>query len=171
MRRTIVASMWASLPVAGFSSQGLWCAAIAQVTRFAELPADAPGTGRAEGDHLAVGLTERRLQRDRRPILCRGVPADREEVRLRHHRVRPGGPSGQPASGARAVLHRVARRRRQPSEEVRKKTRVSARYLPNLSCESGPGTTSSLRISGSKAMLFMVMSITPRAQKQEGRNR
>src|SRR5437016_181064 len=125
------------------SFQRLWCAAIAEVTRFAELPADAPGAGGLEGDHLAVGLAERCRERDRRSVLRRGVPADGEEVRQRLHR---------------------------RCEEVRKQTRVSTRKLPNLSRQSGPCITSSLRISGATAMLFMVMSITPRAQEQEGTN-
>src|SRR5438105_10444597 len=114
MGRTLWLSISMELPSSLIvSSQGLWCPAIAEVTRFAELPADATGAGRLEGDHLAVGFAEGRLQGDGRSVLRRRVPANREEVRLRLHRVRPSGPSGQPASGARAVLHRVASGRSQ----------------------------------------------------------
>ena len=67
--------------------------AVAQVARLTKLPADTPGAGGLEGDHLAMRFAEHGLQRDRCPVLRRGVPADREEVRLWLHRAR-GRPPG-----------------------------------------------------------------------------
>src|SRR5437879_4326968 len=67
-------------------SLDLWLTTLAQVTRLAELPADAAGAGGLEADHLLLCLAERRLKRDRGPILRRGLPANPEEAWL-HRRI------------------------------------------------------------------------------------
>src|SRR5438309_5200730 len=73
-----------SLALTGTSSQGPRFAALAEITGFAELPAQTAGAGGLQRDHLAMGPAERGLQRDFRPVLLRALPANGEELRHLH---------------------------------------------------------------------------------------